>query len=68
MKFEVVVKELRVRNSPSTYGKILRTLPLGTQVTVHDIDGVSGAWIKISPTEENWVCVTNSYGRYMRKV
>jgi GH25 family lysozyme M1 (1,4-beta-N-acetylmuramidase) len=68
MKFEVVVKELRVRSSPSTYGKIIRTIPLGTQVTVYDIDGVSGAWIKISPDLQEWVCVTNSYGRYMRKV
>jgi GH25 family lysozyme M1 (1,4-beta-N-acetylmuramidase) len=68
MKFEVVVKELRVRNSPSTYGKVLRTIPLGTQVIVHDIDGVSGAWIKISPDLQEWTCVTNSYGRYMKKV
>jgi GH25 family lysozyme M1 (1,4-beta-N-acetylmuramidase) len=68
MKFEVVVKELRVRNSPSTYGKIIRTIPLGTQVIVYDIDGVSGAWIKISPDLSEWLCVTNSYGRYMRKV
>jgi GH25 family lysozyme M1 (1,4-beta-N-acetylmuramidase) len=68
MKFEVVVKELRVRNSPSTYGKVLRTILLGTQVTVYDIDGVSGAWIKISPDLQEWTCVTNSYGRYMKKV
>jgi GH25 family lysozyme M1 (1,4-beta-N-acetylmuramidase) len=68
MKFEVVVKELRVRDTYSTYGKIIKTIPLGTQVTVYDIYGVSGAWIKISPTEEMWCCISNSYGRYMRKV
>jgi GH25 family lysozyme M1 (1,4-beta-N-acetylmuramidase) len=68
MKFEVVVKELRVRDTYSTYGKIIKTIPLGTQVTVYDIYGVSGAWVKISPTLNEWCCVSNSYGRYMKKV
>ena len=50
---------LNVRDGPSTLGtNVLRVAPMGTECEVYaemPVAGTSYAWLKISPTAEEWV-------------
>lgn len=70
MKMVVISDTLRVRSAPNTNLEtvILRNEIKGKEITVYDIAGKDSAWVKVHPTEEEWMCVENNIRRYLQKI
>lgn len=53
---KVNTQSLRIRNKPSTDGKVLGYLQRNAKVTIYE---TNGSWVKISPNSSRWV--SNNY-------
>jgi hypothetical protein len=69
LKMEVITDNLNVRSGPDTsYQPAIRAIHKSDIVPVYDIAGKRGAWVRIDPFKEEWCCVQNPDGIYLRKV
>jgi hypothetical protein len=64
--YKVDVDDLYVRTSPSTSATPLRMIHKGDQVVAYDVGGAN-SWIKISGTEDEWVCVQLGKKVFLKK-
>jgi hypothetical protein len=68
LKMKVTATALNVRSGPGTqYDPPITTLKAGAIVTVQDVAGTNGAWVKIAD-DDRWCCAQNAAGKYLEKI